>query len=64
MIRSYALALSAITLRLWKLVLVQLLAPPPMEVYVLVSGLGWIPNWLLAEWVLFRNAKRRPARLY
>jgi uncharacterized membrane protein len=63
MTRSYALALSAITLRLWKLVLVQLFAPPPMEVYVLVSGLGWIPNWLLAEWMLFRNAKRRQARL-
>ncbi|RYD52435.1 MAG: DUF2306 domain-containing protein [Sphingobacteriales bacterium] len=64
MIRSYALALSAITLRLWKLVLVQTFAPPPMDVYIWVSGLGWIPNWLLAEWLLFRNAKRREARLY
>ncbi len=63
MIRSYALALSAITLRLWKLILVKAFAPPPMDVYVIVSGLGWVPNWLVAEWLIFRhNRKARQAR--
>lgn len=63
MIRSYALALSAITLRLWKLILVKAFAPPPMDVYVIVSGLGWVPNWLVAEWLILRyNRKGRQAR--
>lgn len=57
MIRSFALALSAITLRLWKVVLVYLFAPAPMDVYVLVAGLGWIPNLLLAEYIIKRKSK-------
>ena len=55
MIRSFALALSAITLRLWKVVLVYLFAPAPMDVYVLVAGLGWIPNLLIAEYIIKRK---------
>jgi len=63
MIRSYALALSAITLRLWKVILVKAFAPPPMDVYVIVSGLGWVPNWLAAEWIIYRQRLNRfPAR--
>ncbi|SDE04591.1 DUF2306 domain-containing protein [Niabella drilacis] len=54
MIRSYALALSAITLRLWKWVLVQLFHPAPMDVYVVVAGLGWVPNWLCAEYIIYK----------
>lgn len=56
MIRSFALALSAITLRLWKVVLVYLFAPAPMDVYVLVAGLGWIPNLLIAEYIIKRKS--------
>lgn len=58
MIRSYALALSAITLRLWKLILVKAFAPAPMDVYVIVSGLGWVPNWLFAEWIIYRQRRK------
>lgn len=55
MVRSFALALSAITLRLWKVVLVYLFAPAPMDVYVIVAALGWIPNLLIAEYIIKRK---------
>lgn len=54
MIRSYALTLSAVTLRLWKWTLVQLFHPAPMDVYVIVAGLGWIPNWFCAEYIIYK----------
>lgn len=52
MIRSFALTLSAITLRAWKLGIVLAFRPPPMDVYMLVAWLGWIPNLLFAEWYI------------
>lgn len=52
MIRSFALTLSAITLRAWKFGIVFAFRPPPMDVYMLVAWLGWIPNLLLAEWYI------------
>lgn len=54
MIRSFALTLSAITLRLWKPVLVYLFHPHPMDVYRLVSWLGWGINLLLAEFIILK----------
>ncbi|MEQ9659660.1 DUF2306 domain-containing protein, partial [Fulvivirga sp.] len=42
-IRSYALTLSALTLRAWKVALVFFFRPHPMDVYMLVAWLGWIP---------------------
>lgn len=50
--RSFALTLSAITLRSWKWLIVFVWAPPPMDTYRLVAWLGWIPNLLLVEWLL------------
>ena len=58
MIRSYALALSAITLRIWKVVLVYFFEPAPMDVYVIISGLGWIPNLLIAEFIIYKYTKK------
>lgn len=58
MMRSYALTLSAITLRAWKYMLVLLFDPRPMDVYRLVAWLGFVPNILVAEW-LIRRARRR-----
>ena len=52
MLRSFALTLSAITLRAWKWLIVFLWTPPPMDTYRLVAWLGWIPNLLLIEWYL------------
>ncbi|UUC45302.1 DUF2306 domain-containing protein [Flavobacterium cerinum] len=57
MLRSFALALSAITLRLWKVILVYLFHPNPMDVYQIIAWLGWIPNLILAEW-LIRSKKQ------
>lgn len=55
MIRSYALTLSAITLRAWKWLLVLLFDPRPMDVYRLVAWLGFVPNVLIAEWLIRRR---------
>lgn len=52
MIRSYALTLSAITLRAWKFLIVLAIRPQPMDAYMLVAWLGWVPNLLLAEWYI------------
>ena len=55
MIRSYALTLSALTLRAWKFLLVLVFQPHPMDAYMMVAWLGWIPNLLLAEWLISRK---------
>lgn len=52
MIRSYALTLSALTLRAWKYIIVLLFHPQPMDVYMLVAWLGWVPNLFIAEWLI------------
>jgi uncharacterized membrane protein len=58
MIRSYALTLSALTLRGWKFAIVLALRPQPMDVYMLVAWLGWVPNLLLAEWYIRTLSQR------
>ncbi|WP_292008752.1 DUF2306 domain-containing protein [Chryseobacterium sp.] len=52
--RSFALTLSAITLRMWKVILVYFFHPNPMDVYQIIAWLGWIPNLLLVE-ILIRK---------
>ena len=49
MIRSYALTLSALTLRAWKWSITNTVELPPMDVYRAVAWLGWVPNILIAE---------------
>lgn len=58
MIRSYSLALSAITLRAWKYVLVILFHPKPMDVYRIVAWLGWVLNLVIAELIIWKKFKR------
>ncbi|MFN8291901.1 MAG: DUF2306 domain-containing protein [Chitinophagaceae bacterium] len=70
MIRSYALTLSAITLRAWKYLITNAyhlddaLVVPPMDVYRIVAWLGWGGNLLFAEWWIRRRKKiyRHPER--
>jgi uncharacterized membrane protein len=63
MIRSYALTLSALTLRAWKYLITNAyhIDPnwvfPPMDVYRVVAWLGWVVNLLFAEWFIRRNKK-------
>jgi hypothetical protein len=52
MIRSYTLTLSAVTLRAWKFIIVFIFHPHPMDGYMIVAWLGWIPNLILAEWLI------------
>lgn len=58
MIRSFALTLSALTLRAWKFGIVFAFRPPPMDVYMIVAWLGWVPNFLFAEWYIRKTFKR------
>nr|WP_262886114.1 DUF2306 domain-containing protein [Flavobacterium phycosphaerae] len=55
MLRSFALAFSAITLRLWKVILVYLFHPAPMDVYQVIAWLGWIPNLIVIEYYIFKT---------
>lgn len=55
MIRSYALTFSAITLRTWKLVLSSLFTIDALMLYQLDAWLGFVPNLLLAEWLIRRK---------
>ncbi|WP_293884266.1 MULTISPECIES: DUF2306 domain-containing protein [unclassified Sphingobacterium] len=58
MIRSFALTCSALTLRFWKLALVYLFQPNPMDVYQIIAWLGWIPNLLLAEFIIYQKNQK------
>ncbi len=56
MLRSYALTLSAISLRLFKWIIVSTVAWPPMDTYRLVAWLGWGVNLALVEgWLWWRK---------
>lgn len=56
MIRSYALTLSAVTLRAWKWSINNSVSGlPPMDVYRAVAWLGWVPNILVAEFIIRRR---------
>ena len=55
-IRSYALTLSAISLRLFKWIIVSTLALPPMDTYQIVAWVGWGFNLLVAE-IIIRNVE-------
>ena len=55
--RSFALTLSAVTLRMWKVIIVYLFHPNPMDVYQIIAWLGWVPNLLFVEY-LIKKQKR------
>jgi len=55
MYRSYALTLSAVTLRGWKWLIVALFHLHPMDAYRIVAWLGFVPNLLVAEWLIKRR---------
>jgi uncharacterized membrane protein len=58
MLRSFALTFSAVTLRFWKVILVYLFHPAPMDVYQIIAWLGWIPNLLIVEYYLYNQLKK------
>lgn len=50
--RSYALTLSAISLRLFKWIIVAVFELPPMDTYQIVAWLGWVVNLAIAEFII------------
>jgi uncharacterized membrane protein len=55
MMRSYALTLSAVTLRAWKWLLIALFHLRPLDTYMIVAWLGFVPNLLFTEWLIRRQ---------
>jgi uncharacterized membrane protein len=54
MIRSYALTCSAITLRMWKLILSHTFNIDPQILYMIDAWMGFVPNLLFAEWLIHK----------
>ena len=54
---SYALTLSAISLRLWKWLIANTLALPPYETYIIVAWLAWTIN-LIVAYILIQQQKK------
>ena len=61
-IRSYALTLSAVTLRGWKVILVPAVEASPMELYRIVAWLSWTLNLCVAEIIIY--LKKRSNKAY
>lgn len=59
MIRSFALTLSAITLRCWKVLLVNFTDVQPMDRYRIIAWLGWTLNLIIAEWIIYKYFNRK-----
>jgi hypothetical protein len=55
MIRSFSLTLAAVTLRIWMPFMLVVLHWPFRSVFITVSWLCWIPNLLIAEWMIRRT---------
>ncbi|TDW97015.1 DUF2306 domain-containing protein [Dinghuibacter silviterrae] len=69
--RSYALTLSALTLRSYTFLLQWFQAPVhPRDIYIVTAWLSWVPNLLVAEWLIqyrgvgkmLRAGRRRPSQ--
>ncbi len=63
MYRSYALTLSAVILRGWKWLLIALFHLRPLDACRVVAWMGFVPNLLVAEWIIRRYFFREPAFL-
>src|SRR5579864_919785 len=55
MIRNFALTLAAVTLRNWMPLMLFALHWPFRPTYITVSWLCWVPNLLIAEWLVHRT---------
>ncbi len=58
---SYALTLSAITLRLWKYIIANTLVLPPHETYIIVAWLAWTLNLLIAYFLFKMQNEFQPS---
>jgi Predicted membrane protein (DUF2306) len=63
MIRSYALTLSALSLRAWKYAITNTMNVHPMDVYRIVAWLGWGLNLLMAEYIIYRYKHKAVSKI-
>ncbi len=59
MIRSYALTLSAVMLRTWKIIIFAFVHIDPLPLYMIDAWMGFVPNLLFAEWLISITPKRK-----
>lgn len=59
MIRSFALTLSAVSLRIWKVIIANFTEMAPMDRYRVIAWLGWVLNLLIAEWIIYKIVSGR-----
>jgi hypothetical protein len=60
MLRSYALTLSAIALRTYAWLFDMLnVHMAPRNVYILIAWISWLPNLLVAQWLIKKGFNRR-----
>jgi hypothetical protein len=59
MIRSYALTLSAISLRVWKVIIACSFHIAPMDRYRIIAWLGWGLNLIIAELIIRQQIKKK-----
>lgn len=60
MIRNYALTLAGTMLRVWMPISIVALGMEFVTAYRAIAWLCWIPNLLLAEWLIRRRRSRQP----
>ncbi len=58
MYRSYALTLTAVSLRLYALILPHYIHLHAAQMYTLIAWLSWVPNLLIAELLIWRYKLR------
>ena len=63
MIRNFALTLAAVMLRTWLPLMIFALHWSFHVSYIIVSWLCWIPNLLVAEWIIAREKHPTPVSL-
>ncbi|UHA75113.1 DUF2306 domain-containing protein [Paenibacillus sp. 481] len=64
MIRSFALTLASVTLRIWIPLFLFVFGGEAFETsYIVIAWLCWVPNLLIAEWYMRRRTPRLPVSL-
>ncbi|MFJ5765971.1 DUF2306 domain-containing protein [Lysinibacillus sp. NPDC093210] len=60
MIRNYSLTFAAVTLRIWLLVFTVLFGFENFMIsYPIISWLCWVPNLIIAQWIIGRSLQER-----
>jgi uncharacterized membrane protein len=60
MIRNYALTLAGTLLRLWVPIFVGVVGMDFLIAYRAIAWLCWVPNLLVAEWIIRRSRRSQP----